>query len=217
MSYSTLQDIEKQLSRDVLNDLTIDDDERGTTVGAGTVTTLGNVVTGFGSTFLSELDIKSTLIINNEERFVRKITSDTSLILDSALDVDVLSALSFEFRLYINFERVTDAITKADSLIDLFLAKQGLTIPLNDVPEVIRFFSVDIAIYNLFGRKGLNEDSVKDSIIITKYNTAIEMLERIASGDISLSSTGSDITDGSAAFFDGNERLLTRETLGTLL
>ncbi len=81
----------------------------------------------------------------------------------------------------VNQTRVDEAIAQADGEINGYLAGR-YTVPLSTVPALIRKFSVDIAIYNLYSRK--TEDMPKTRV--DRYNNAIRTLEAIAKGTISL-------------------------------
>ena len=82
------------------------------------------------------------------------------------------------------------AIAKSDALIDGYCGKR-YGVPFTTVPDVIKQFSADIAIYNLFGRReGAPEDRR------TRYKDAIDFLKGVARGDNSL---GENDPDGSPA------------------
>ena len=73
---------------------------------------------------------------------------------------------------------VTRAIEDADDEIDLYCRKY-YTVPFTTVAAIIRKFSVDIAIYNLYSRRrSVPEDRV------TRYADAITKLEKIAAGEL---------------------------------
>jgi phage gp36-like protein len=78
--------------------------------------------------------------------------------------------------------RVNQAIADAAGRIDGYL--QGrYSIPLQPVPQLIRSLCVDIAVYNLFARRGFDEESA-DKAVVTRYRDAIRLLEQIAAGKV---------------------------------
>ena len=64
------------------------------------------------------------------------------------------------------------AIEDADAEIDGYLAKR-YRVPFDPVPRVLNKFSKDIAIYNLFSRIGIDEDSDQKNYL-NRYNAAIK-------------------------------------------
>lgn len=76
--------------------------------------------------------------------------------------------------------RVSTAISEADGEIDSYLARR-YTLPLASTPAVIKKLSVDIAIWNLFSRRG-KEDPVRQK----RYDAAIKLLGAIADGKATL-------------------------------
>lgn len=81
-------------------------------------------------------------------------------------------------------KRVEKAIADAGGRIDGYL--QGrYPVPLQPAPQLVRSLCVDIAVYNLFARRGFDEDSA-DKAVVTRYRDAIRLLEQIAAGKISI-------------------------------
>lgn len=90
----------------------------------------------------------------------------------------------------IDTSAVDRAIEDADGEIDGYCGRR-YSVPLSPVPKIIRKFSVDIAIYNLFSRReGAPEERR------TRYKDAVRFLENVAKGIISL---GVDDPDGTPA------------------
>jgi phage gp36-like protein len=86
----------------------------------------------------------------------------------------------------VNTDTVDAAITDADAEIDGYCGRR-YPVPMDPVPPILRKFSVDIAIYNLYQRRqGAPDDREKD------YKNAIRFLENIAKGLVSLGSTDPD-------------------------
>lgn len=107
--------------------------------------------------------------------------------------------------------RVSEAIAQADSEIDAYCASI-YTIPFSPVPDLVRKFSVDIAIYHLYSRRLEEMPEVR----YQRYKDAIKQLEDIAKGLMSLGEQpvpaqvagGSILTNRSY-----DDRIFTRETL----
>lgn len=78
--------------------------------------------------------------------------------------------------------RVEQAIADATARIDAY-CQARYPVPFNPVPAVIRRLCIDIAVYNLFSRRGFREDSA-DEAVIRRYKDAIRMLEQIATGSV---------------------------------
>lgn len=76
---------------------------------------------------------------------------------------------------------VTDrAIADADAEINGYCAER-YAVPFSPVPDIVRKFSVDICIYNLFSRRqGAGEDRRN------RYNDAIRFLQNVAKGLVTL-------------------------------
>ncbi len=84
--------------------------------------------------------------------------------------------------------RVTEAIARADQIIDGYL-RNSYTVPLAPVHALIADASAGIAVFNLYQRRqsGGVEQGVKD-----RRNNAIKILQEISKGRISLGVTGED-------------------------
>ena len=87
---------------------------------------------------------------------------------------------------------VQQAIADADAEIDGYLAVR-YPVPLFPVPRVITKMSKDIAVYNVFSRKGIDEDG-PDKNYLNRYRAAIDYFKLIAAGKVDLGTDG--ITSG---------------------
>ena len=204
--------IEGKISRKVLHTLTIDDTGSEPVAGIGTVSTVGLIVTGIGTSFLTSADIRADISDDNEERYFTEITSDTVAKIDRAFTAD-LTASTYGIRKYIDQSKVVKAISDADTLIDMYLVQTGATVPLTDVPEIVVLFSEGISIYNLFFRRGLIKD--RDDVVLQEYERILKMLRDIAMGVINLDITSTDIPNpaenvSAAVFISPGDRLLSR-------
>lgn len=79
---------------------------------------------------------------------------------------------------------IVETIEDACGEIDGYLAKR-YPIPLTTIPKVINKFAKDMAVYNLFSRKGIDE-SDKEKTILNRYNAAVRFLENVAKGIIDI-------------------------------
>ena len=77
--------------------------------------------------------------------------------------------------------RVDEAISAAQGEVDGYLAER-YTVPLSPVPPLVKAACEDIAIYNLYSR---TQDEIPESRK-TRYAGAVRLLEKLASGAISL-------------------------------
>ena len=75
---------------------------------------------------------------------------------------------------------ITRAIEDADGEIDLYCRKK-YTVPFTTINDVIRKMSVDIAIYNLYSRRGS-----PPADRLARYLAAVKKLQTIRDGDLQL-------------------------------
>lgn len=92
---------------------------------------------------------------------------------------------------------VESAISDACSLIDSYCAGR-YSVPFDPVPTVIRQLAVDLAIYNLYSRRG---DAVPENRVLRQQN-ALKLLDRIASGRITIG----EASGGSVAYVSEKRR-----------
>lgn len=85
---------------------------------------------------------------------------------------------------------IAQAIEDADGEIDGYLAKR-YPVPISPTPKIINKFSKDIAVYNIFSRVGINEDSEQKNYL-NRYQAAIKFLTLLAEGKVSIGEAGSD-------------------------
>lgn len=105
------------------------------------------------------------------------------------------------------------AIEDADAEIDGYLGKR-YAVPLSNIPRVINKFSKDIALYNLFSRMGIDEDSDQKTYL-TRYNSAIKFLTMVAEGKTSIGVDTDDPASAAATGFlaKSSPRLFSRASL----
>ena len=78
--------------------------------------------------------------------------------------------------------RVNKALVDAGNEADTYIA-QRYDLPLPLVPPVLRGKVVDIAVWNLFARRGLGD---ADEVVRERYKNAVRWLEQLALGKVSL-------------------------------
>lgn len=76
---------------------------------------------------------------------------------------------------------VQHAIDHADGVIDGYLLSGGYTIPISPVPQSVRGYAVDLAVYSLLKSKGISE-SEGDKAIISAAKDARTYFEKVGTG-----------------------------------
>ena len=115
----------------------------------------------------------------------------------------------------INEARVTEAIAKADALIDSYCG-QVATVPFVTVPAVIKQHSITLAIYYLYTRRAVAPELIKDN-----YKDAIKHLGDISTGKAALPpTTEADYEDqikasGPEEEATGEDRTFTKDKMGS--
>lgn len=109
---------------------------------------------------------------------------------------------------------IRDATAEADSYVG-----QRYKLPLAAVPHALGKKVVDIAVYNLFSRRGL-QGGTPDEIVMERYGNAVRWLKDVAVGRASLplpdgdgGSEGTARPAGSAKI-GANRRVFSRRKLG---
>ena len=125
------------------------------------------------------------------------------------LDEDILIQLTDDAdKGTVDADMVTRAIADADAEIDGYCGKR-YSVPFSTVPAIVRKFSVDIAIYNLYARRKGAPDDRKD-----RYAAAVKFLLNVSKGLISLGENDPDSTPASnAPEIDNVDRIFTRTTM----
>lgn len=77
--------------------------------------------------------------------------------------------------------RVNEGIEQADAVIDSYISGKYTT-PVSPVPNLIKAFSVNIAIYNLYSRRVETMPEARRD----RYNDAIKQLDAISKGTMTL-------------------------------
>ena len=81
--------------------------------------------------------------------------------------------------------RIAAAIAAAESEIDGYLEAR-YTVPFTTVPTIVEKMAVDIALYNLFARKGASMEGTRGESVKTRYDNAIRFLTAVSRGMIAI-------------------------------
>ncbi len=107
----------------------------------------------------------------------------------------------------INQAVVDQAIQAAQDEADTYIGTR-YPLPLSHVPGIVKKLTADIALYNLFARRGFDSgENSADNVIVRKYDGAIKLLSSIAKGAVGLGtseppppSSGAQITSSIRVF-----------------
>lgn len=103
------------------------------------------------------------------------------------------------------------AVTNAGVLIDSY-CRDRYVVPFAPVPELVRLFACDLAIYNIYSRRGHVEipEAVKD-----RQKQALAYLKRVQDGQAGFDGVAIATVDSgsSAGIVPGNDRLFTRSKM----
>ncbi len=88
----------------------------------------------------------------------------------------------------INEERVNEAISYADQLINGYL-RGRYALPLNPVPTLIQKLSIDLAVFHLYSRRLELE---MPETMLARYNNAVKFLKQIQDGIITIGTDSGD-------------------------
>jgi phage gp36-like protein len=128
--------------------------------------------------------------------------------------------------LFISADRDNDAVLDTDAIeaaledasaeMDLYIGKQ-YELPLQSIPRLLVVLCVSITLYNLASQ---SPTALTDELR-TRYEDAVKLLGKIASGDVTLGIVtdldGDGIADGpGTADLDSNPREYTRTSMGRL-
>lgn len=108
----------------------------------------------------------------------------------------------------VNDSIVDGAIIDSEGLVDGYLASRYTT-PLSTVPNIIKAFTVDVAIYRIYGRReGAPEDVEK------RYNDARQFLKDVSKGVVTLGvKVPAPENSGSQVDIKSDDRIFNRENL----
>ena len=80
-----------------------------------------------------------------------------------------------------DLRRADQAIETAQGEVDGYLLSGGYTVPLNPVPENVRNYTVDMAVWNLAVTSGFRDDAADEALKV-KYEKALDFLKGVATG-----------------------------------
>lgn len=110
----------------------------------------------------------------------------------------------------VDISKIEEAINDADSEINGYLQKR-YPLPLPTTPPVIKKLSKDIALYNLFSRKGIDKDK-NDETILFRYKNAVRFLENLSKGIVNLGNEP-EVKSNSEIKISSNKKLFSRDSL----
>lgn len=103
------------------------------------------------------------------------------------------------------------ALADADGEIDGYLSKR-YQVPMSPAPKALNKFAKDIAVYNLFSRIGIDEQSEQKNIL-NRYQAAIKFLTLVAEGKVDIGVTDNTTTAQTGFTVKSNPRLFSRNTM----
>lgn len=103
------------------------------------------------------------------------------------------------------------AIQDADAEIDGYLARR-YPVPLTTIPQMINKLSKDIALYNLFSRRGIDEQS-EEKNYLTRYKAAIDFLRLVAEGKVEIGLDTPKQAAASGFTMQSSDRLFSRTSM----
>ncbi len=114
----------------------------------------------------------------------------------------------------VEMEAVTMALSRATATIDAHIGK-AYRLPLPAIPEILRGFAIDLAIYFLAGQADVATDGQRE-----RYEDAIATLKLIGAGKAALpidtDADGAEETSPAVITTSGPARIFTRQTLRDL-
>lgn len=106
---------------------------------------------------------------------------------------------------------IDGALKDADGEIDGYLAKR-YPVPMSPAPKALNKFAKDIAVYNLFSRIGIDEQSEQKNIL-NRYQAAVKFLTLVAEGKVDIGITDNTTTSQTGFTVKSNPRLFSRNTM----
>lgn len=111
----------------------------------------------------------------------------------------------------IDESKITDAINDADSEINGYIQKR-YPLPLPSTPSVINKLSKDIALYNLFSRRGIDKEK-NDDTVLQRYKNAVKFLENLSKGIVNLGITTTQVKSVIEINLSSNRKLFSRNSM----
>jgi phage gp36-like protein len=124
------------------------------------------------------------------------------------LEEEIIIQLTDEHGLgVIDTGKVNSAILSADAEIDGLVGTR-YQVPVSPVPEILRKYSVDISIYNLFSLKRTTPEDVR-----TRYKDAVAFLTNVSKGVASLGENNPAQSTQDKVEISSADRVFTRDRL----
>jgi phage gp36-like protein len=124
------------------------------------------------------------------------------------LEEEIIIQLTDEHGLgVIDTGKVNSAILSADAEIDGLVGTR-YQVPVSPVPEILRKYSVDISIYNLFSLKRTTPEDVR-----TRYKDAVAFLTNVSKGVASLGENDPAQSTQDKVEISSADRVFTRDRL----
>lgn len=205
MAYCTIDDIKELLSEDEIIQLTDDRDILTTGVLSGAITSSSTLLILDSSTSFPPA---GRIKIGNEEITYTGNSSNTLSGLTRGVNNTTATSHADDSAVTelhtIDTSITTRVIADADALIDAYCSAK-YDVPFTTVPDLIRKYSVDISIYNLFARRKGPPDHYRD-----RWKDAKSFLSDIAKGLVQLGDTPIQQSDsGAEATTDVDDKIFT--------
>lgn len=109
--------------------------------------------------------------------------------------------------------KIQSVIDKTDGIIDGFLEGR-YTLPLSFTPRLLKPLSMDICKYHILAKRGLDEKNSSDKSVIEQHKMAMRILEKIATGLITLKPSSVPAPDRNVGMeVESSERIFSRDSL----
>jgi phage gp36-like protein len=111
----------------------------------------------------------------------------------------------------VDLARINEALITAGAEIDGWCGNRYQTPFADPVPALIRKCAIDVAIYNLYARRLETAPEIRS----TRYREAMRLLEKIAGGQVELSTSAAEVAEDptSSATTTAASRLFTRQSM----
>ena len=106
---------------------------------------------------------------------------------------------------------IDGAVEDAEGEIDGYLSKR-YPVPLSPPPKAINKFAKDIAVYNLFSRIGIDEQS-EQKTILNRYQAAVKFLTLVAEGKVDIGVSDNAMAAQTGFSVKSSPRLFSRDTM----
>jgi phage gp36-like protein len=97
----------------------------------------------------------------------------------------------------INTTVLGNALAKVSAVMDGFLGGLGRPLPLDPVPELIKFIAIDLTVFELFGHRLANEVPKQTA---ERHENAMKLLEKIQMGKVTLGTGAAALSAGARAY-----------------